>query len=187
MKNIISLSGLAASGKSTIGKLLAQKLKWQFISVGNFSRKFARENYDMNINEFQKLCKRNSKIDKLIDERFARRIINSDNLIVDYRLAYHFIKDTFHVFLAVSEEEAVKRMLKDNRVDEFEDRNTESVRKIMNKRNYDMRERFIKKYQTDFLNHDNYNLVINTDIYKNFSEIVDLIITNFKKYKNAHS
>lgn len=34
----ISISGLAGSGKSTVGKLLSEKLNYEFVSVGNYSR-----------------------------------------------------------------------------------------------------------------------------------------------------
>lgn len=58
MKNNITISGFAGAGKSTIGGLLSDALGFKFISVGNFSRKYAMENYDMTINEFQNLLSR---------------------------------------------------------------------------------------------------------------------------------
>ncbi len=187
MNNIISLSGPAASGKSTIGKIIAEKLGWEFISVGDFSRKFAMKEHGMNINDFQKLCKQNPKIDDLIDTKFTNEINRSNKLIVDYRLAYLFVPDALHVYLDVSEDKAVNRLLQANRVDEFKGSNSDSIRKTMNNRNLNMRERFLEKYDSDFLEKDNYSLIINTDLYDNFIEIADIIINEFKKYQNAHS
>ena len=38
----ITISGLAGSGKSTVGRLLASKLNVPFISMGNTTRAFAQ-------------------------------------------------------------------------------------------------------------------------------------------------
>lgn len=45
VKNKITLSGFAGTGKSTIGKHIAGKLSFEFISVGDFSRQFVKGNY----------------------------------------------------------------------------------------------------------------------------------------------
>jgi len=42
----ITLSGFAGTGKSTVGKILANELEFEFISVGDFSREFAEKEYD---------------------------------------------------------------------------------------------------------------------------------------------
>jgi len=177
---IITLSGLAASGKSTIGKLLAQELNWNFVSIGNYSRDYAKRNYNLGINEFQDYLKSHPELDIKIDKYFSEKVNESSNIIVDYRLGYFFIKNAFHVYLHVSENEAVKRLLKAKRVDEFKTIDTETIKKEMNKRNQLMRSRFIETYSTDFMDESNYDLVINTDKYFDFKDIVKLIITEIK-------
>jgi predicted cytidylate kinase len=177
--NKISLSGLVGSGKSTIGKQLAQILNYEFISVGNFSRKIAREKYGMNINEFQKYCEKNPQIDHEIDNHFAKYCSQNSDLIIDYRLAYYFIPDCFHVFLRVSEEVAHKRLknAKDaQRNQEFD--NQKNMYEVMKKRNEDMKNRFLKTYQTDFTDESHYHLVIDTD-HLNPNQICDLILKKF--------
>ena len=51
----ITISGEVASGKSTIGKLLAEKLSYSFASIGNQTRAYAQEN-GKSIIEFQRDC-----------------------------------------------------------------------------------------------------------------------------------
>ena len=43
MGQTITISGVIGSGKSTVAKMLAQKLKWQYYSTGMAQRKIAEE------------------------------------------------------------------------------------------------------------------------------------------------
>jgi len=177
--NKISLSGLVGSGKSSIGKQLAQILNYEFISVGNFSRKIAQEKYGMNINEFQKYCEKNPQIDHEIDTYFTQYCLKNAHLVIDYRLAFYFITDAFHVFLKVSDEMAFQRLknAKDaQRNQEFD--NQKNMYEVMKKRNEDMKNRFLKTYQTDFTDESHYHLVIDTD-HLNPNQICDLILKKF--------
>ena len=176
----ITLSGLAGSGKSTIGKLLAKKMGWQFISIGNYSRGYAKEKFNLGINEFQAYCKEHPEEDQMIDKHFASKINSSKGTIVDYRLGHKFIKDALHVYLDVSEDEAVKRLLNAKRVKEFKEQDEEFIRREMNKRNNAMQKRFMDIYQTDFTDINNYDLIINTDKYPEFDDIANLIIAHLK-------
>lgn len=179
MLNKISLSGLAGSGKTTIGKLLAKKTDFEFISMGNYSRKLAEEKYSMDINEFQNFCAQNPQIDELLDSEFSKNCNETKNLVIDYRLAHLLISNCLHVYLHVSEDEAVKRLLNANRSAEFEKNTPEFIRKTMNIRNTQMKERFLKTYKTDFTNSQNYDIVIDTDLIPDFDQIADLIMEKF--------
>jgi predicted cytidylate kinase len=176
----ITLSGLAGSGKSTIGKLLAAKMDYQFISIGNYSREYAKEKFNLDINEFQAFCKEHPEEDLAIDKHFASKINSSKGMVVDYRLGHKFINNALHVYLDVSEDEAVKRLLNAKRTKEFKEQKVEFIRGEMNKRNNAMRKRFMDIYQTDFININNYDLIINTDKYPHFDDIANLIIAHLK-------
>lgn len=174
MKNKITLSGFAGSGKSTIGKLIQEELKFEFISVGNYSREFAKKNYGMTINEFQEQCKTNPALDKSIDEKFTKECNSKENIIIDYRLGFHFINNAFHVLLTVSDKNASKRIGLDKRTNEVI-----STRAIKS-RNKAMRDRFQKNYLIDFTNKNNYDLVIDTDNLTP-TEITSLIVKQYQK------
>lgn len=180
MLDKISLSGLAGSGKTTVGKLLAKKLSFDFLSMGDYSRKIANSKYSMNINEFQNFCANNPHIDDSLDNEFAKKCNESENLIIDYRLAHLLISNCLYVYLHVSEDEAVERLLKADRNSEFMENSPEYIRKTMNYRNIQMRNRFLKHYKTDFSNTINFHLIIDTDLYPDFNDIVDIIYYKFK-------
>jgi cytidylate kinase len=83
MTKKITLSGNAGTGKSTVGKLLAEKLGCEFVSVGDFSRKFAEKEFGLSINEFQEKCRQQPELDDLIDQKFKGYCNEHNNLVVD--------------------------------------------------------------------------------------------------------
>lgn len=155
--NKITLSGFAGTGKSTVGKILRDKLGYEFVSVGDFSRDYAQKELGLTINEFQEKCKKKPELDDLIDEKFKQLCNEKENIVADYRLGFHFVKNAFNVLLKVSDKVASERIQKANRKKENTD--IESIKK----RNQEMKKRFIDKYGIDFTNENNYDLVINTD------------------------
>ena len=148
------------------------------MSIGNYSRDFAAD-MGMNINQFQDYCKQNPDIDLKIDTDFSIYMNSAECYITDYRLAYKFIKNCFHVYLFVSEDVAVERLFKANRSNEFKNCNFTDIKKLMLERNESMNQRFQQLYETDFTDTRNYDLVINTD---NINS--DLIVEEISIYYN---
>jgi len=157
MKTKITLSGFAGTGKSTVGKLIEDQLKFEFKSVGNYARAFAKETYGMTINQFQEHCNSHPELDHLIDEKFKIECNSKDNIVIDYRLGFHFVKNAFNVLLKVSDQKASERISLGNRVDEV----TSPV--AIKLRNEAMKTRFLEQYNVDFTDVTNYDLIINTD------------------------
>ncbi|MCL5129348.1 viperin family antiviral radical SAM protein [Algibacter sp. L4_22] len=157
MKNKITLSGFAGTGKSTVGKLIEDQLNYEFISVGNYSRLFAKENYGMTINQFQKHCNNHPELDNLIDEKFQKECNSKESIVIDYRLGFHFIENAFNVLLKASDQKASERISLANREDEV------ASPEAIKLRNESMKTRFLERYNVDFTNDNNYDLVINTD------------------------
>ncbi|MFZ4454659.1 MAG: cytidylate kinase family protein [Bacteroidales bacterium] len=176
----ITLSGNAGTGKTTIAKTISEQLKFEFISIGNFTREYAKAKFNMNINDFQLKCLQEPELDNIIDIRFSDLCNQKDGIVADYRLGFYFIKGAFNVLLKVSDDVAFNRINYANRTDELTDK--ESI----GKRNHDMKQRFIDKYDIDYTDEKNYSLIINTDNYSP-TEVSKLIITKFHQYENAYS
>lgn len=104
----ITLSGEVASGKSSVGKLLADRLSYSFNSIGNKTRIYA-DSKGLSIVEFQRECLLNPEIDKQIDSELAVECNSKENLVIDYRLSFKFIEKGFHVLLRISEDSAIER------------------------------------------------------------------------------
>jgi len=167
----ITLSGEVASGKSTIGKLLADKLNYSFTSIGERTRSFAAQRCN-SITEFQKECLLNPELDKQLDRQFSDECNAKEDLVIDYRLGFRFIQSAFHIFLKVSEETAIKRLQKANRQNE--------TYHTLRERNASFKQQFINTYGIYFTEESNYDLILNVDN-KVPEEIVEEILCRIKK------
>lgn len=163
MKKIICLSGLAGSGKTTIGKLLAAHLEVPFLSIGNYSRTYA-EKLDMDIHQFQIHANNTPGLDQQIDQQFLDHVKQHGACILDYRLGFYFIPDAFHVLIKIDESEAAKRVFgRGDKSDGQSQRLTLSDHLItLNRRNKVMKERLQKQYEVDFTSEKHYHLIIDT-------------------------
>lgn len=114
-KDIIVLGGYPGSGKSTVRKILAEKLGYKSFSAGDFSRKLAQER-GMTLealNEY--IATQGEELDHLIDEEQKRIEAEENEYVVDAHVGFHFIPSGFKVFLMIPIETSAKRI--------FEDRN----------------------------------------------------------------
>lgn len=82
---VITVSGTPGSGKSTVAKILQEKLGIDYVYSGQIFRKQAKK-YGMSLEEFGKYCEENSKVDKELDNKQVE-ILKKDNVILEGRLA----------------------------------------------------------------------------------------------------
>ena len=165
--NKITLSGEVASGKSTIGRLLAENLDYKFVSIGNRTREFA-ERKGLDIVQFQKECLSDPSIDKLIDKQFSEECNANENLIIDYRLAFKFISNSYNIFLKISEANATDRLRKANRQNE--------TYLTIREKNDTFKNQFQNSYGVDYTDEKNYDLVIEIEQFKSPKEITECIL-----------
>ena len=103
---IITLGGTPGSGKSTVGKILAEELSYEFLSMGGIRREFAKKN-GMTLEELNERAKKDPESDNMVDE-YLKELAKKDGLIIDARLGWYFIPDSFKVWVTASEEERAK-------------------------------------------------------------------------------
>jgi len=164
----ITLSGGVASGKTTVGKLLAKVLGYKFVSIGEETRKIA-ESQGMDILALQNRRAEDKNIDIEIDQLFSQACNAETEIVIDYRMGFKFIKNSFNILLLISEDAATKRL-------ESAHRPNESF-KTVRERNNQMVEHFKNLYELNFLNPDNYDLTINVEEFSTPEEIVSYILS----------
>jgi cytidylate kinase len=111
--NNISITGSLGAGKSTITKLLCEKLGFEHFVGGSIMRKMA---IDMGIDlvELGNRAKLDPSIDKLIDDTQKQYLeTHLQNTIIDSRLGFFFAPYSFRLYLTVSPIIAAERILHD--------------------------------------------------------------------------
>jgi len=175
---IITISGKAGSGKSTVAKALAKKLKLKHYSVGDLMRKMAQER-GISLLELGKKAEKDKKIDKELDKKQIELGKKKNNFVIDGRLTAFFIKKAdVKVFLDCDDKVRAKRILKDKREGE-KSKNLRQVVKNIKKREESERKRYKKYYKVDYYSIELYDLMIDTT-FMPVKEIID-DIKNFIK------
>jgi cytidylate kinase len=166
----ITLFGLAGTGTTSVGKSLAEDLGYSFVSSGNIFRELAKEN-GYSLAEFGDICKDNSKYDKMVDKRI-KNYRENDNIVVDSRLAWYFIHDSFKVKFDCDFNTRINRVAKRDEI---------SVRDAMNKtiRREESEKNRYKNYYgiEDYSENNNFDFLVDASE-KSILEIV-LEIKNF--------
>ncbi len=157
---IITISGLPGSGKSTVGKMLAKRLGYNFYSIGDLRGKWAVER-GITINELNKLGEREDWTDKKADGYQKELGEREDDFVIDGRLSFHFIPKSFKVFLTVKMSVGAGRILNDDRPDE-KGSSVAGLEKSLEKRIESDNKRYRKLYGIDFRERHHFDLVIDT-------------------------
>ncbi len=158
---IITISGALGSGKSTVAKLVAQKLKLKHYSTGDFMREIAIKR-GVTLLELSKLAEKDASVDKELDERQIRIGKEEDNFIIDARLGWHFIPNSIKVFLNVTDEEATRRVFAERRADEKYNITLEATLKNIKRRKESETKRYQQYYGVNYFELKNYDLIIDT-------------------------
>lgn len=181
-KHIITLGGLPGSGKSTVKRILAEKLGYTTFSTGDFVREMAFER-NMSLEEFNELVKHDKTLDLLIDERLEHIEAEEDFYIIDSHLAFHFVPSAFSVFLGISPERSAERIFNDThsptRIKSGDVMSTlEEAYERTQKRIQNHLERYATHYGINPYDETQYALVIDTE--EKAPELVaDIIYTDF--------
>ncbi|NTV23322.1 MAG: AAA family ATPase [Nanoarchaeota archaeon] len=155
---IIAISGTAGSGKSTIAKMLAEKLGYRHYSSGDFQREIAKEK-GITIEELGELEKKDPSIDRMVDDRQRTLGKKEDDFVIDGWLAPCFIPHAFKVFMDGDIKERAHRVLL-REPQKYKD-DKDAVDKIMLREDTN-RTRWMKLYSFDFRKKENYDLVLET-------------------------
>lgn len=108
---IITITGPPGSGKSTIARLLCEKLNLKHYSVGDFRRKIA-EKRGITLEELNKEDEKTGETDRLADEWQKKLGKTENNFVIDGRLPAYFIPNSVKIFLKVDPKVGAERVIK---------------------------------------------------------------------------
>ena len=125
-KHIISLCGDLASGKGSVSKDLMERLGYGVYRNGQYARELAKK-MNMNITEFNIYVADHPEIDRQIEKSASEYAKDHDNFIIDARLGWYAVPESFKIYLKVDIDVAAKRAFFDQ---EAERKDTEKFNTI---------------------------------------------------------
>lgn len=175
---IITISGLPGSGKSSVAKMLAEKLHYKHYSMGDLQRELAKE-HGLTIKEWGEFEKKDPKYDHMIDDKQTALGKEKDNFVIDSWLAPKFIPHAVKIFLKADIDVRVKRRLYHKRKEE-QFKEFEEAKKDMLEREKINTDRWLTFYSYDYHDEDNYDYIIDAN-QGSVQEIVDTIVRKINK------
>lgn len=162
---IITISGLPGSGKSTVAKILGEKLGFKRYYMGGMRREAAK-NLGMTIEEFNKLGEKDPSTDKFVDDMLVEIGKKEDNLVVEGRTAFHFIPNSIKIFLDVDLKEGARRIFEEKKqANERNEKKTNSVEEELQNLRQRMEsdeKRYMKYYGFTCYDKKNYDFIVDT-------------------------
>lgn len=178
---IITVTGKPCSGKGSVSKLFCKLYNFDYICTGDIFREFSKQS-GADILNFQ-LTDNVKNVDKLVDDRtieIGKNRIN-DDVVFDSRLAWHFIPNSFKVFIDVDWDIAAERLFNANREQE-QTNSIEQAKELVIKRWQIENDRYQELYGINNLDLNNYDMVISSsnrsveeicsEIYKKYVEFM---------------
>jgi len=189
-KEIITIAGANGSGKSSTAKKLSQQLGFRHFSSGDFMRQIAKENR-MTLEELAEVAEKEDWVDKKLDD-YVMQAGLENKVVIDSRLAFHFIPNSFKVYLDLDPQTAAERMMNDmknNPARHVENKGViESTEKMVEKsakRLASERKRYFDLYGIkNHVDHGNFDLIVDTKK-NNLEQVVDIVAREYKKWISA--
>ncbi len=161
---IITIAGTPGSGKTSVAKELAKRLKMKFYSMGNILEKIADEK-NLTIDE---LLSGGDEADHEVDGYQKKLGRTEDNIIVEGKISWHMIPNSFKILVTVDPDEGARRIFEDKKVaghrtDEPDYATPEEAKKT----NRIRMERYVGKFKRlygieNYFDPSHYDMVIDT-------------------------
>lgn len=167
----ITISGPPGSGKTTVCRLVAEKLHLEVIISGDIFRQLAKES-SMSLARFGSACELDPEVDRRLDQRMVEIARSRDDLLLEGRLTAHMLTrhgiPAFRVYLGADLEVRAARVAE-------REGGTARQRKeeIMEREECEAR-RYLAYYDIDIHDRSIYDLVIDTTC-RTPEQVADLI------------
>jgi cytidylate kinase len=109
--HIITLSGKPGSGKSSTADKVAEMLNYTRYSSGDMVRQLLQRHH-LTLAQYNERAKKDHALDDEVDN-MLRDLRSSQDIVVDSRLGFYWIPESFKVYLDLDLEVATARIYKD--------------------------------------------------------------------------
>ena len=178
--NHITLSGELGSGKSTVANYLISKMPFKIVSAGLLFRQLAAK-HGMSAKEFNEFIENDPKYDHYVDDTMAELGRTDEKIIFDSRMAWHFVPQSFKIYLYVDVDTATERIFNDTgRVSESYSDKATARQEIIDRRKSELL-RYQSFYHCDLDDYSNYDLIVDTS-HATRDEVNELVFNSFKAF-----
>ncbi|MDY3865749.1 MAG: cytidylate kinase family protein [Eubacteriales bacterium] len=180
MRNKISLAGDLGSGKSTVADILAPRIGAEYYGTGVIAREIAAS-MGMDIAAFNIFMETHPEQDRAFDDRLIALSDDPRTLIIDSRMAWHFTRETYRVYLTTDPTVAAIRIMQAGRQAEKFSSLEEATARIR-ARKMSEKKRYFDLYGVDCKNLENYDLVVDTT-YATPEEVAEEIERGYRAWQ----
>jgi CMP/dCMP kinase len=165
-KHIITISGKPGSGKSSTADRVAELLSYTRHSSGDMVRNILQRE-GMTLREYNEKALDDHVLDEKIDE-YLRNLRSKKDVVIDSRLGFYWIPESFKVYLDLDIQVATVRIYKDAVSNNMRLKTGEMVDSLdivanqVKTRMETERRRFKELYNVDPYNQAHFDLVIDT-------------------------
>jgi predicted cytidylate kinase len=155
----ITISGPPGSGKTTVCRLVAQRLRLETVISGDIFRQLAKESA-MSLADFGSMCEFDPEVDRQLDKRMVEIARDKDDLLLEGRLTAHMLTrhgiPAFRVFMGADLD------VRAARVAQREGGTPEQRKREIIEREECEARRYLAYYDIDIRDRSIYDLVIDT-------------------------
>ena len=184
MSEKISLAGDLGSGKSTLSRILVERLGMEYYSTGNICREVAARHH-ISVVEMNRYMETHPELDHEIDDGLAALSDDPRPLLIDSRMAWHFTRGTFRVYLSTALEVSAARIHAAGRSDEHFTSVEETAEKIRQRQESESR-RYLSFYGVDNRDLSHYDLIVDTT-YASPEAVADCVCEAFAAWCEAET
>jgi len=183
-KQIITIAGSLGSGKSSTARAVASALGFRHFSSGDLFRQLAGERGEsieaMNISaEIQRDI--DLKVDNLLKEMYR----SDDSLVIDSRMAWHWMPLSFKVFLVLDPNTAAQRIFHhlqdEGRMSEAAT-SVQEVRNSIDRRFASEQKRYAALYGVNATDPLNFDIVINTK-HNDLKTVTEIVSSAYRAWR----
>ena len=180
MTEKISLAGDLGSGKSTVAKILVDRLGMEYYSTGSICRAVAAR-HGMTVVEMNQYMETHPELDKEIDDGLCALSDVDKPLLIDSRMAWHFVRGTFKVYLTTEIAVSAARIFGAGRSEEQFATVEETEQKIRERRDSE-KKRYMAFYGVNNKDLFNYDLVLDTT-YATPEQVGEYLMESFAAWR----
>lgn len=185
-KHIITIVGLPGGGKSSTARGVAHDLGYEHFSSGDLFRKMAARR-GLSVEEINVAAESQKEIDLEVDELLRKIGKEKKDVVIDSRMAFHWIPNSFKVFLDLDPKIAAERTFFQIRKEGRESQDGSSVEEVLEKmlkRVESEQRRYQNLYQVDITDKSKFDLVVDTGA-NALEKVIKTVVDEYQKWLNV--